>query len=32
MSSTLKTTFLLASLTGLILVFGQVLGGSQGVT
>jgi heat shock protein HtpX len=32
MSSTLKTTFLLGSLTGLMLLFGQLLGGSQGVT
>jgi heat shock protein HtpX len=32
MSSTLKTTFLLASLTALILLFGHILGGTQGVT
>jgi heat shock protein HtpX len=31
MSSTLKTTFLLASLTALILLFGDLFGGSQGV-
>jgi heat shock protein HtpX len=32
MSSTLKTTLLLGLLTGLILWFGQFLGGSQGMT
>ena len=31
MSSTLKTTFLLASLTALIVLFGDLLGGSTGV-
>jgi heat shock protein HtpX len=31
MSSTLKTTFLLASLTALILLFGDLFGGSEGV-
>ena len=31
MSSTLKTTFLLASLTALIVLFGDILGGSTGV-
>ncbi|HSD10904.1 MAG TPA: zinc metalloprotease HtpX [Candidatus Binatia bacterium] len=31
MSSALKTTLLLASLTALILIFGDLLGGSQGV-
>ncbi|MFP4240787.1 MAG: zinc metalloprotease HtpX [Chitinispirillaceae bacterium] len=30
--NTLKTTFLLAALTGLLVVFGNMLGGSQGAT